>query len=296
MTDVTVLMPARNAQETLAETLQSLAAQTFKDFTLLLVNDASTDRTLEIVDAFRPRLAIEVLSLAENAGVAGALNQGLARIAGPYIARVDADDIVLPTRLEKQFAFLESHPAIDACSTWMEIFYDGGGQASHVVPKPAEDAAIKTALVQYCAMSHPATMFRKSFFDDVGVFDTRLDFAEDYDLWCRGALLGKRYANLEEVLTRYRQHAGQVGRQKRELQYQRDLQVKRKYISALLGGESSGYLAEFFHLLAQFSSREVAVEVIAQSMPLLLRLGQRVLDPQLYGEIVAQCMRRHLQG
>ena len=139
-------------------------------------------------------------------------------------------------------------------------------------------------------------MFRKSFFDDVGVFDTRLDFAEDYDLWCRGALLGKRYANLEEVLTRYRQHAGQVGQQKRELQYVRDLQIKRKYISALLGGESAGFLAEFFHLLAQFSSREVAVEVIAQSMPLLLRLGQRVLDQKLFGEIVAQCMRRHLQN
>ena len=151
MNDVTVLMPARNAQETLGETLQSLAAQTFKQFTLLLVNDASTDRTLEIVDGFRPRLNIEVLSLAENAGVAGALNQGLARIAGKYIARVDADDIILPTRLEKQFAFLESNSDVDACSTWMEIFYDGG-QPSHVVPKPAEDAAIKTALVQYCAM------------------------------------------------------------------------------------------------------------------------------------------------
>ncbi len=178
----------------------------------------------------------------------------------------------------------------------METYYPEGGPAGQILVKPEGDAAIKTALLQYCALSHPACMLRRRFFDEGGGFDVALDFAEDYDLWCRGALLGKRYANLPEVLTRYRQHAGQVGQQKRQLQYERDLQVKRRYIAALLGETSAGYLPEFFHLLSAFTSRDVAVQAIVQSMPQILRLGRRVADPALFDAIVAQCMARHLRG
>lgn len=294
MPAITVLIPARNAEATLAETLESLVAQTWRDFDVLLVDDASTDNTRAVADSFASRLAVRVLALTVNAGVAGALNQGLAQIGSPYVARIDADDLALPTRLAQQHDYLQAHPPIDVCSTALELFYPAGGQASQFLTKPAGDAAIKTALVQYCALSHPACLLRRRFFDDVGMFDTAMDFAEDYDLWCRGALLGKRYANLPEPLTRYRQHAGQVGQQKRQLQYERDLQVKRRYIAGLLGEESAGYLPEFFHLLSAFASREVAVQVISQSMPLLLRLGRRVGDTALYDSIVAQCMARHL--
>lgn len=295
MAAVTVLIPARNAAATLAETLDTLVVQTWRDFEVLIVNDDSSDNTAAIALSYRPRLAIEVLTLAQNAGVAGALNQGLAQIQTPYIARIDADDLALPTRLEKQFAFLEANPGIDVCSTAMELFYEDGSPP-RLLSKPAGDAAIKTALVQYCSMSHGASMFRKRFFDDIGVFDTRLDFAEDYDLWTRGALLGKRYANLPEGLTRYRQHAGQVGQQKRQLQYERDLFIKRKYLSALLGGESSAYLAEFFSLLTVFSSKEIAISVVEQSLPLLLKLAPKMYDEALFATIVSGCIGRHLRN
>jgi glycosyltransferase involved in cell wall biosynthesis len=294
MPAITVLIPARNAEATLAETLESLVAQTLRDFDVLLVDDASTDGTRAIAERYAQRLALRVLTLPDNTGVAGALNQGLAQIGSPYVARIDADDLALPTRLAQQHAYLQEHPDIDVCSTAVELFYPAGGPPSQILAKPADDAAIKTALVQYCALSHPACLVRRKFFDTVGQFDTLMDYAEDYDLWCRGALLGKRYANLPEPLTRYRQHAGQVGQQKRQLQYERDLQVKRRYIAGLLGEASAGYLPEFFHLLSAFTSHEVAVQVISQSMPLLLRLGRRVGDTALYDSIVAQCMARHL--
>ncbi|TFW17129.1 glycosyltransferase family 2 protein [Duganella callida] len=294
MTAVTVLIPAHNAAATLAATLDSLAAQTYRDFSVLIVDDASRDNTADIARGYSGRIAIEVLTLAQNAGVAGALNQGLATIRTPYIARLDADDLAMPTRLEKQVAFLEANPDVAVCSTWMELFYDDG-RPSQFLPKPQHDAAIKTALVQYCSMSHGASMFRKSFFDDVGVFNTSLDFAEDYDLWTRGALLGKRYANLPEALSRYRQHDNRVGVQKRQLQYERDLAIKRKYISALLDGASPGHLAEFFSLLTAFSSKEIALAVVQQSMPLLLKLGRRLPDETLFGDIVSGCIGRHLR-
>ena len=295
MASITVLIPAHNAEKTLAETLESLSTQTLKDFEILLVDDASSDDTLTIAQRFASRLSIRVHSLATNMGVAGALNEGLAHISSRYIARIDADDIARPSRLEKQFAYLEAHPHIDVCSSWMELFHDSAGHANQILAKPQEDSIIKTALVQYCAMSHGASLFRKSFFDDVGVFDLRLDYAEDYDLWCRGALLGKCYANLPEALTLYRQHASQVGQQKRQLQYERDIMIKRKYISALLGGESPGHLAEFFHLLSQFSSQETAIGVVQQSFPLLLKLGRRVGDEKTFSDIVAGCISRHLR-
>jgi len=294
MTNITVLIPARNAETTLAETLTSLADQTYKEFDILLVNDASTDKTVEVANTFNHRLNIQIINLDDNCGVAGALNRGLSLINSKYIARIDADDIANPTRLEKQYLFLESNQRIDVCSTWMEMFYDDKLHQNHILKKPTNDNSIKTALIQYCSMSHGASMFRKSFFDDIGVFDTRLDFAEDYDLWCRGALLGKCYTNLPEALTKYRIHSSQVGQQKRQLQYERDLMIKRKYISALLGGEESGHLAEFFHLLTMFSDKAIAMQILQQSMGLLLKLGQKLGDEKLYAEIVSACIGRHL--
>ncbi len=293
--DVTVLIPAHNAERTLAETLESLVQQTFKDFQVLIVDDASTDRTAFIAEQFKPRLRIDTLHNPTNLGVAGALNQGIAAITTKYIARIDADDIALPDRLEKQYNFLEAHPGIAVCSTWMDVFYEDDSHPNHVLAKPLDDATIRTALVQYCSMSHGASMFRKSFFDDVGHFDPRLDYAEDYDLWCRGALLGKRYANLPEPLTRYRKHSAQVGVAKRDLQYSRDLQIKRKYLSALLNEESSGHLAEFFHPMCAFSSKEIAVQVLQQSMPLLSKLAQRVPNPTAYWNLVSGCIGRHVR-
>lgn len=295
MAEVTVLIPARNAAATLAETMETLAAQSYRDFRVLIVNDDSSDNTADIALSFLPRMQVDVLTLTVNAGVAGALNQGLAQIQTKYIARIDADDLALPTRLEKQFRFLEAHPDVAVCSTWMELFYDNG-QAPHILAKPLEHDAIKTALVQYCSMSHGASMFRKSFFDDIGVFDTRLDFAEDYDLWTRGALLGKRYANLPEALTRYRQHGGQVGQQKRQLQYERDLMIKRKYMSALMDGADTGHLAEFFSMVTSFTTQEVAIGVVERSLPLLLKLGPKLPDQALFAQIAAGCIGRHLRG
>jgi glycosyltransferase involved in cell wall biosynthesis len=293
---VTVLIPVHNAADTLAETLDSLIAQTFSAFEVLLVDDASTDASVAIAASYRDRLAVRVLSLATNAGVAGALNAGLATIATPFIARIDGDDIARADRLERQWNFLSQNAQIDVCSSWMELFYPGTDREPQILAKPENDAQIKTALLQYCSMSHGASMFRTTFFEDIGHFNTALDFAEDYDLWCRGALLGKRYANIPLPLTRYRQHLGQVGQQKRQLQYDRDLLIKRKYISALLNGESPGNLAEFFSLLTRFSTPAVADMVVQQSMPQLLALAHRIPDQALFATLVSGCIIRHMRA
>src|SRR5476649_1729729 len=117
MSKITVLIPAYNAAQTLAQTLDSLLTQTFQDFDVMVVNDASADATIDVANSYRDKMALTVLDLKENAGVAGALNYGLARIDSQYIARIDADDLARPERLAIQYAFLENHPHIDVCST-----------------------------------------------------------------------------------------------------------------------------------------------------------------------------------
>ena len=291
---VTVLIPARNAAATLLETLLSLENQTFKQFSVLLVNDASSDQTCEIAAQFQSRLNLSILNLATNAGVAGAINQGLAQIESPYIARIDADDIALSNRLEVQVQFLEANPEIDVCSTWMETFSGHPDFSGGIARKPLLDGDIKTALIQYCSISHGASMFRRTFFEDVGVFDTRLDFAEDYDMWCRSALLGKKFANIGQPLTRYRQHEQQVGKQKRQLQYERDLKIKRKYLEALLNGTPVGHLPEFLHLLNEFSNKAIAAQVLRDCLPVIAQLSQRVPNKALFWQIISNCIDRHL--
>ncbi|MRW92826.1 glycosyltransferase [Duganella sp. FT80W] len=294
MAQVTVLIPAHNAAPTLAQTLDSLTQQHFRDFAVLVVDDASADDTAAIARSYADRLQLDVLTLARNAGVAGALNAGLARIDTPYIARLDADDLAMPQRLAAQVAFLEAQPEIDVCGTALELFDDVPGHGTKLALKPAGDATIKTSLIQGNCMAHPSMLMRRSFFDDVGHYDPRFDYAEDYELWCRGALLGKRYENLAEPLTRYRVHAGQVSQQKRQLQIERDIQIRRRYLTGLLGGAAVGNLPEFLSPMIVFTSRDIGLSVTQQALPLLFKLGNLVPDPAMFHAIVASSIARHL--
>jgi glycosyltransferase involved in cell wall biosynthesis len=291
---LTVLIPAWNAASTLANTLESLISQTYKNFAVCVVNDCSSDQTQAVAASFDGKLNLQVLSLPHNLGPSGAANHGLRLITTEYVARLDADDLATPERLQRQLTFLESNLEVDVCSTSMELFYEDQSRENQILQKPADDASIKTAMVQYCAISNGASMFRKSFFDDVGLYNESLPDSEDYDLWCRGALLGKCYVNLPEALTKYRQHSSHRDMDHRQRQYQRDLTVKRRYISTLLNGEQVGHLPEFFHLLTAFRDREVAITVLEQSMQIISRLARRVPNETLFWEIVASCVRRHL--
>lgn len=296
MPKVSFLIPAHNAEKTLHETLNSLTQQTFRDFDILIVNDASTDNTVQVAHRYSPQLSIRVLTLEQNAGVAEALTRGLAHIDSEYIARLDADDIAHPKRLEMQVSYLDNKTEIDVCGSQIG-FFSGDftpGTVLRVLSHPTNNFAIKTGLIQNCAVVHGSALFRTGFFADLGGYDRRYDYAEDYDLWCRGALLGKNYANIPEILTYVRQHANQVSQQKAQLQHERDLAIKKKYISAILGGESPGLLPEFFSLRISFTSREIALNVLTQSMPLIMQLGQRIYDTKKYAEIVAGCIQRHL--
>lgn len=291
---IAVVVPAYNAAATLAQTLASLARQTERDFEVVLVDDASSDATPQIAAQFTADLPLRVLRNDGNTGVAGSLNRGIAASDSEFVARLDADDLAQPERLARQLAFLREQPQVDLVGSHMGLFRSVDEGVRGVLAHPLADATIKTVLVQRNAISHPSLMARRSFFADVGPYNPALDFAEDYDLWCRGALLGKRYANLAEVLTLYRVHAASVSQSKMQLQYERDVEVKRRYIGALLGDTAPAWLPQLFAAGTRFASRDAAAMAFAESSAALLALSARVRDAAEYAALVKACLQRHL--
>lgn len=297
---ISVLLPAYNAAPTLVQTLHSLTQQTCRDFEVVLVDDCSRDDTALVAQRFARQLKLKVARNDHNLGVARTLNRGLEMADCEFVARLDADDLAQPTRLQRQLDVMREQPQLDVLGSHMVMFQAPGDvdvntlRPLGMLANPSADAAIKTALVQRNVLSHPSLMIRRSFFQDVGLYNPALEFAQDYDLWCRGALLGKRYANLPEALTWYRLHAGQVNQSKAQLQYENDVDVSRRYIAALLGDVPTARLPQLLAGATRFQTREHAAKALVDSSAALLALAGRVRDPAEYALLVKACLQRHL--
>lgn len=290
---ISVVMPARNAAATLAESLESLATQRFKDFELVLVNDGSSDETVTIAERFAGRLNLRLVHHESSQGVARSINDGLAHSDSEFVARLDADDLAQPERLARQLEFLRANPQVGVCGTHVLVFSREHDQ-SFVLNHPTHSAGIRTALVQRCAIAHPSVMLRRQVFELAGTYDVRFDFAEDYELWCRASLLGVQFANIAEPLTHYRKHAGQVSQQKAQLQYERDMAIKTRYMTAWLQGEAPGLLPQFLALQTRFPNREMALAVLQQCGLVMTQLARAVPDADEFGRIMTGSLLRHL--
>src|SRR5688500_9491550 len=201
---VSVLMPAFNCEQHIREAIDSILGQSYQDFELLIVDDHSTDSTPAVVREYcdlDPR--IQCVLNEESKGIVGALNTGLGRARGEYVARMDADDISLPTRLEKQQDFLGAHRDIAVCGTNMELF----GAQQFVWRLPEDHAAIRAGLIFTVFIAHATVMMRRSVLEENQYrYDASYGYAEDYELWSRLSE-NHRFANLPDVLYRYRKHA-----------------------------------------------------------------------------------------
>lgn len=201
---VSVVLPVYNAEKTIGRAVESILEQTFSNFELLIINDGSTDRTSKIISDFSdPRISI--LSQ-ENKGLVLSLNRGIESAIGKYIARMDADDISLPGRLEKQVSFLGKNPSYAIVGTATKIIYEDGKKGIRYRPRNTAD--IRKNIVRICPFTHSSVMIRKNVFDRVGLYDSSMDgskelLVEDYDLWVRILAAGYDMANLSDVLMVY---------------------------------------------------------------------------------------------
>lgn len=199
---ITVLMPAYNAEKYICEAIMSVLRQTYRNFELLIVNDGSTDRTQMIVEAFRDDRII-LINKEKNEGVAAALNTGLIHARAGYIARFDADDICVPERLEKQLRFLQQNPEHILVGSDVDYILDNGEFlfSFKCIAHTHED--IMQKLYFYTPFAHPAVMFKKEAVMNVGGYQENAHNFEDYLLWINLAKSG-RMQNLPEPLIKYR--------------------------------------------------------------------------------------------
>jgi len=200
---VTVLLPARNAQRTLALAVRSIVWQTYANWELLVLDDGSGDSTVAIARGFGdPR--IRVLGDASWLGLAARLNQGIDAARGTLLARLDADDVAYPERLAHQVRFLQAHPEVDLVGTGAVVFGDDG-QAFGSFPAPLTHREICHRPWSGFHLPHPTWMGRISWFRRFRYRPEQDRAAQDQDLLLR-SFRDSTFANLPETLTGYRQH------------------------------------------------------------------------------------------
>ncbi|MGA1868152.1 MAG: glycosyltransferase [bacterium] len=234
--EVTVLMPVYNGARFLYEAIESILNQSFEDFDFLIINDASTDRSADIINSYRdPR--IRVIHNHTNLKIAATLNKGIKLAFGEYIARMDCDDISLPQRLEKQFNFMENNPEIDILGTNL-IRIDEDGHVFDKQPQlyPTSPGIIRWMIFFRCCIQHPTVMMRKRIFQELGGYNPDIFHVEDYDLWLRASFTCKM-ANLPDKLIMYRIHNENISVKYKELQKKHLIKAVASSITSLLGEE-----------------------------------------------------------
>lgn len=222
---ITVLMPTYNCELYVGEAVQSILEQTYSNFECIIIDDCSTDKTVEILKSFSDT-RIKLIEKPKNSGYTTSLNYGLTIAKGKYIARMDGDDISLPTRFEKQVALFEANPKLVVCGSIYQII-----DSEQVIYKPETHEEIKLALLKDSAIGHPTVMIRVSVLKTHHIsYDTSKEPAEDYDLWVRLLEYGVFY-NIQEVLFLYRIHEGQVSITKKEKQRTKASESRFKMLS-----------------------------------------------------------------
>lgn len=254
MPAVSTLLPCYNAAATLPEALASLRTQTWRDFEVIAVDDGSTDATADLLNAAARADSRYTILTQPHAGIIPALNLGLSACRAPFIARMDADDITHPTRLEKQKAWLDQHSHTALVGCLVEGFPPGMSPRD----PPGE---IQSGFQRYLAwmnslqthaeicreifvespFAHPGVMFRKAWVEKVGGYQDH-GWAEDYDLWLRLYLAGAEFAKVPEPLLAWRESPARLTRTDRRYAVENFLRAKSHY---LLRGPLTGRDAVF---------------------------------------------------
>lgn len=205
---VSVVMPVRDGARHVGEALDSILRQGFRDLECIVCDDGSADGTPAILARIAAEDArLRVLRL-PRAGIVAALNAGLAAARAAWVARMDADDIAAPDRLERQMAAAAQHPEAAAIGSAWRVVGPGRAPRRVMIP-PTEPAAIAAALMHHNPLAHPTMLLRRDAVLALGGYRAAFRSAEDYDLWLR---LSERHPlrAVPEVLLDYREHGGQT--------------------------------------------------------------------------------------
>lgn len=203
---VSVLMAVYNGEKFVAQSINSILQQTFSNLELIVIDDASSDNTPTILKSYQDK-RLKIYTNPHNLGLTKTLNRGLGLVQGKYIARMDADDISVPNRIEKQVIFMEQNPDVGLLGGWIRNFDDEG---SHVWQLATAHEQIACKLLFTTQMVHGTAFFRRAILDEQGInYNENFLTSQDYELWTR-LIEYTQFANLPEVLVEVRHHTQQV--------------------------------------------------------------------------------------
>jgi len=231
---VSVILPVYNAQSYLRESIDSILAQSFKDFELIIINDGSTDASLKIIDSYTDERI--TLINQENAGLPISLNRAIRVAKGQYLARQDADDVSLPDRLAEQVAYLDTHPQCALLGTWADILVETT-PTDRGLNHPHLNGDIQIKLLFFNCFVHSSVMIRKIALEKSGLYPEDPDKfpPEDYDLWLRIAQYFE-VANLPKPLLQYRELPSSISRSKLQIMQDRAELMSLHALKSILGG------------------------------------------------------------
>ena len=231
MPEITILMPVRNGEKYIKESIDSILKQTFTDFELLIMDDGSTDRTVERIERYtdeRIRLIRRKHNFIRN------LNEGLELALGAYIARMDADDIMHTERLRIQLKRMKKNPNITVCGTWAKIFSDKGNERNvfhfghEIICEPVLE------LLKYNMLLHPSVMVKKELLFNHHIKYQNYPYVEDYKLWFDIAKAGGILFVEPQELMMLRRSDTQVTVTKKEEMFLGSIRLRKEILLYLL--------------------------------------------------------------
>lgn len=278
--EISVIMPAFNAEVYIQDAVQSILNQTFSNFELLIFDDASTDRTFDILSQFNDA-RIKLYRSDNNCGYLEHLNRGIEMARGKYIARMDSDDISNPDRFYKQWVYMEAHAEVGLLGSGFKKI----GMINKEVHLPLSHEELKIKLLHINPFCHSSVMFRLDVLKGHNLkYPTKFYSSEDYWLWSKFAEVS-RIANLPDILVKYRVHDRSISQQKKDLQQQLARQIQRDILQRFLKLEPDNLNTELYtKMLSHQQLNEYEVIKLGIWFHKLLTVNKRVksLDEVLF--------------
>lgn len=210
---VSVVMSVYNAEKYLEEAIDSILSQTYKDFEFIIINDGSTDYSLEIIKKYKKQDERIVVISRENKGLIVSLNEGIEKAKGKYIARMDADDISLPTRFEEQINLM-SKENLDICGCHYFVMNKEKKYIDTILT-PLDNASLVLYLAFAVPFAHGSVMIKKSFLLENNIlYGQKVDFAEDKALWIQLYETEAKFGNVNKILFEYREFNESLSKRK----------------------------------------------------------------------------------
>lgn len=231
---ISIVMPVYNTEKYIKKAIDSILTQTFGDFELIIVNDGSTDRTLNIITGY---IDSRIQLINNKHDYINSLNKGMSAAKGKYIARMDADDIMISNRLQIQFDYLEKNPDIDVCGGGMQLF----GLYKYNTKPSSKHTDIILNAIEGCPLNHPTTMMKTEIRNLFELEDNLYQVykkgyicAEDYKLWVDLIMKGCKLENIPVILNCYRTYESQSTSVLKEEMIKSTTRIQAEYLEFLI--------------------------------------------------------------